>query len=78
MIQAVSNMNYGLLTDLWFRYPNVSAIARDQRGLTPMHIAAKNGDKECLTFLLNKGQDMNAKDHEKNTPLHYAVNGHFI
>ena len=71
-------MNFGAVKDLWFRFPNGSAAARDSAGLTPMHIAAKNGDRECLTFLLTKGQDLNAVDNERNTPLHYAVSGNFI
>lgn len=77
LIQAVSTMNFGAVKDLWFRFPNSSAAARDQAGLTPMHIAAKNGDKECLSFLLAKGQDLNAVDNGRNTPLHYAVSGSF-
>ena len=80
IIQAVSDKHFGLVKDLWFRFSHVAVEGgiRDHNGLTPLHIAAKNGDMDCMNFLLSKGEDINALDHDNNTPLHYAVNGRFL
>lgn len=32
-------------------------------GRTPLHIAAENGFKSCVEFLINKGADKNAKNY---------------
>ncbi len=61
----------------------VDADALDENGNTPIHAYIKRGDKrklECLmTFLINaKYEDINAKNHDGDTPLHLAckVRGH--
>ncbi|KAL0022965.1 hypothetical protein WJX77_012206 [Trebouxia sp. C0004] len=46
---------------------------RDARGCTPLHRAAKVGNAEAITLLLNAGADANAQDHAHASPLHYAV-----
>lgn len=31
------------------------------------------GEIECAKLLINKGANINLKDHNSNTPLHYAA-----
>merc|ERR1712232_403638 len=43
-------------------------------GATALHVAASNGYKDIMAYLLRcKGIDIEAIDHEGNTPLHTAV-----
>ena len=37
--------------------------AKNEGGLTPLHTAAMNGHKEIAELLIEKGADVNAKDH---------------
>ncbi|CAO1316770.1 unnamed protein product [Diamesa tonsa] len=51
---------------------------RNERGETPLHIAAKKGDSECIRKLLDQGINPNASDFAGWTPLHEAANhGHY-
>lgn len=47
-------------------------------GQTPLHFAARYGQKEVVEFLIGKGADVNAKDDDGWTPLHLACYGGFI
>ncbi|MCP5491892.1 MAG: ankyrin repeat domain-containing protein [Chlamydiales bacterium] len=40
---------------------------------TPLHIAVNEQDVEVIAALLERGEDINAKDDFDNTPLHVAV-----
>ena len=42
------------------------------QGETSLHIAVKNGDREMVKFLLDKGADVNVGDKYEATPLHFA------
>jgi len=42
---------------------------------TPLHWACRNGVVTSVNFLIHRGGDVHAVDWEKNTPLHYAVEG---
>lgn len=42
-------------------------------GLTALHLAAGNGNKELVEFLIKKGATINAKAEDGLTPLHWAV-----
>ena len=46
--------------------------AKDDTGMTPLHLAAMYGRKEIAELLIAKGADVNAKDDARWTPLHYA------
>jgi ankyrin repeat protein len=40
-------------------------------------IAARNGHKNVLEFLLSKGAEVNRKDNKGDTPLHWGKNKNF-
>lgn len=42
-------------------------------GQTPLHIAAKRGNKECIDILIAAKADPNIIDFERLTPLYVAV-----
>jgi len=46
---------------------------RAEDGRTPLHAAAERGHRKMVTFLLNKGAFVNARDDEGDTPLHLAA-----
>lgn len=41
-------------------------------GATPLHIAAFNGNCDCIHLLVSWGGNVNATTSEGCTPLHYA------
>jgi ankyrin repeat protein len=49
------------------------ANARNPKGSTPLHFAAKGGYRDLVTLLIAKGADVNAKNREGLTPLHVAA-----
>ena len=49
------------------------ALAKDDQ--TPLHVAARVGQKEVVQWLVNKKADVNARDGRKSTPLHEAAVG---
>ena len=46
--------------------------ARDENGLSPLHIAAEEGRTAIAQALISSGSNVNAKDSKNWTPLHYA------
>ncbi|WP_233419014.1 ankyrin repeat domain-containing protein [Rickettsia tamurae] len=46
---------------------------KNNYGLTPLHYAAGEGNKELLAFLLEKNIDVNIKNEQRLTPLHCAA-----
>jgi ankyrin repeat protein len=48
--------------------------AKDEEGLTPLHLAASWGHKEVAELLIGKCADVNAKDNNGVTPLTNATN----
>ena len=47
--------------------------AKDSRGLTALHEAARWGWNDVVTFLASRGADLNAKDAKGNTPVDSAL-----
>src|SRR5262245_42515917 len=48
--------------------------ARNEKGLSLLHVAAIEGHKDATELLLARGADVNAQDQDGVTPLHFAVN----
>ena len=46
----------------------------DEKGQTPLHMAAEYADLEMLKLLVHNGADLNAEDHDENTPLDKTTN----
>ena len=47
--------------------------AKDSRGLSPLHEAARWGWNDVVRFLVDNGADLNAKDSRGNTPVDSAL-----
>jgi ankyrin repeat protein len=56
----------------WLVDKGASIDWQTEDGLSPLHLAAKNGNIELLAYLLEKGADLNLKDQEDHSPLDYA------
>ncbi|KAG8562735.1 hypothetical protein GDO81_015790 [Engystomops pustulosus] len=50
----------------------VTPLSRDDRGYTPLHIAAICGQSQFIDLLISKGAAVNATDYHGFTPLHLA------
>lgn len=72
VIAAVRSRDRATLEKLIAADPALVA-AVDAAGSTPLHHAAGFGSLESLTFLLDKGADVNAKNRRRSTPLFWAL-----
>ncbi|XP_053557650.1 ankyrin repeat domain-containing protein 27 [Bombina bombina] len=50
----------------------VTPFSRDDRGYTPLHIAAICGQAQFIDLLVSKGAAVNATDYHGSTPLHLS------
>ncbi|XP_043843395.1 ankyrin repeat domain-containing protein 27 isoform X4 [Dromiciops gliroides] len=50
----------------------VTPFSRDDRGYTPLHVAAIYGQASLIDLLVSKGAVVNATDYHGSTPLHLA------
>jgi len=55
-----------------------SAVKRNIRGETPLHVAAIKGCVESVRKILTEGADPNTKDHAGWTPLHEGCNHGYL
>lgn len=61
----------------WTKQRELNECPRDDRGLTPLHIAVLYDQIVIVDFLLDHSTDINVADSDGLTPLHYAcVKGH--
>lgn len=50
----------------------ITPFSRDDRGYTPLHVAAICGQAQLIDLLVHKGAPVNATDYHALTPLHLA------
>uniref|UniRef100_A0AAQ5Z1J2 VPS9 domain-containing protein n=1 Tax=Amphiprion ocellaris TaxID=80972 RepID=A0AAQ5Z1J2_AMPOC len=50
----------------------ITPFSRDDRGYTPLHVAAICGQAQLIDILVHKGAPVNATDYHALTPLHLA------
>jgi ankyrin repeat protein len=70
--EAVKNNDNVRIRDLIKGNPDLTS-ARDEDGFSPLHLAAANGHKGVVEFLLMNKADVKAKDNAGSTPLHQAA-----
>jgi len=61
----------------WMGMQPIKIRSKDKRGLTLMHLAAKQGITDFMLRLISLGENINAKDLKGKTPIFYsALAGH--
>jgi len=61
----------------WTKQRNLNSCPKDDKGLTPLHVAVLHDQIVIADFLLNRDTDINAVDSDGLTALHYAcIKGH--
>ncbi|MEO5739683.1 MAG: ankyrin repeat domain-containing protein [Vicinamibacterales bacterium] len=72
VIAAVRSRDRAALETLIAADPAL-VTSKDAAGSTPLHHAAGFGTLESLTFLIDKGADVNARNRRGSTPLFWAL-----
>lgn len=71
LLQATENGDVNAMRELLAA--GASVKARNDRGLTPLHIAAAGGDVAVAEVLLHHGAEVNARSNIGTTPLYNAT-----
>ena len=72
LFYALENANQEIIS--WFLSQDIDTSLADNKGVTPLHIAAyTNNIKAVEKILLLKQADINATDEKGTTPLHVAA-----
>lgn len=59
-------------------HPDIQIEALSSIGRTPLHLASIRGYTKIVRLLVSNGANVNVKDNDENTPLHYSSEfGHF-
>ena len=48
-------------------------MIKDNAGMSPMHLAARDGHPDAISVLLEAGVDTTLQDNEGKTPWNYAL-----
>jgi cytohesin len=76
LLEAAAQGNIAVLETSIADGKKISKIA-DAQGFTALHLAARNGHKDTVAFLLKCGLPIEARSKDGFTPLHVAANsGH--
>ncbi len=59
----------------YLRKKGLSVNARSRHGVTPLHLAALNGLDDLVKLFMQHDANVNAKDIDNETPLHYVTKG---
>jgi len=70
--EAVSKNDNAKVRELIKNNPGL-AFSKDEDGFTPLHLAAANGHKGMVEFLLTTKAEVNSTDNAGSTPLHQAA-----
>ncbi|KAL3862043.1 hypothetical protein ACJMK2_008040 [Sinanodonta woodiana] len=71
LIEAVLYENMGMAQKL-LESENYDINEADASGRTALHVAACHGNEHVVRLLLENGADINARDKNDNTPLHWC------
>jgi len=71
---AVKNNDSAKIRELIKKSPDLVS-SKDEDGFTPLHLAAVNGYRDLVEFLLTNKADVNSRDNAGSTPLHQAAAG---
>ena len=72
ILEAASKGDLGRVKALLTHSPDLVS-AKDEHGDTALHLAAFNGRKDVVEFLLSHKAEVDAKDQHSGTPLHAAA-----
>lgn len=73
LLQAIRQNNTEKIANLLTQNPKLLTQKTTQKGLTPLHVAAKKSKIETVKLLLAKGAEINEFSKNKNTALHFAA-----
>jgi ankyrin repeat protein len=73
VVEAVNDANIQLLLEMLNRFHIDFDSITGFNGNSLLIIATIKGHTEMVEFLVNKGIDINIKNDEGNTALHYAI-----